>query len=105
MNYRGAVTYTASDRVTLVGELIGRRLGDVGRITEARAPHPTIAGVDTIRLVTEDTSLSTGALVGGAKWNLTGTWILGGHAMVPMTDRGLRSGIVTLFGLEYAFGL
>jgi len=105
MNYRGAVTYTASDRVTLVGELVGRRFGDVGRITEARAPHPTIAGVDTIRLVTEDTSLSTGALVGGAKWNLTGTWILGGHAMVPMTDRGLRSGIVTLFGLEYAFGL
>jgi hypothetical protein len=105
VGYRGALTYTASDRVTLVGELIGRRLGDVGRITEVRAPHPTIAGVDTIRLVTEDTSLSSGAVVAGAKWNVTGTWILGGHAMVPMTDRGLRSGVVTLFGLEYAFGL
>ena len=69
-----------------------------------RAPHPTIIGVDTIRLVTEDTRLSTAAAVLGAKWNVAETWILGGHVMLPVTDRGLRSGIVTLVGLDYAFG-
>ena len=37
--YRGAVCVSASDRVTLVGELVGRRYGDVGRITEVRVPH------------------------------------------------------------------
>jgi hypothetical protein len=102
--YRGAVCFTASNSLTLVGELVGRRLGDVGRLAEARAPHPTIAGVDTIRLISEDTSLSTASLVAGAKLNLTGTWILAGHVMLPATDRGLRSGIVTLIGLDYAFG-
>jgi hypothetical protein len=102
--YRGAVCFTATNHLTLVGELVGRRLGDVGRLAEARAPHPTIAGVDTIRLISEDTSLSTASLVAGAKLNLTGTWILAGHVMLPATDRGLRSGVVTLIGLDYAFG-
>jgi hypothetical protein len=69
-----------------------------------RAPHPTILNVDTIRLVPESTSVSTAAGVIGAKWNVTGTWILAGHVMLPMTERGLRSGAVTLIGLDYAFG-
>ena len=69
-----------------------------------RAPHPTIRNVDTIRLVSQDTSVSTAAAVLGAKWNVTGTWILAGHVMVPVSDRGLRSGVVTLIGLDYAFG-
>lgn len=103
--YRGAVCISASDRVTLVGELVGRRFGDVGRITGVRVPHPTIGNVDTIRLIPEDSSLSTAAVVVGAKWNLNGTWILSGHTQLPITDRGLRSGVVTLIGLDYAFGL
>ena len=103
--YRGAVCFSASDRVTLVGELVGRRYGDVGRITEVRVPHATIGNVDTIRLISEDSSLSTAAVVVGAKWNLNGTWILSGHTQLPIADRGLRSGVVTLFGLDYAFGM
>ena len=103
--YRGAVCFSASDRVTLVGELVGRRYGDVGRITEARVPHATIGNVDTIRMISEDSSLSTAAIVVGAKWNLSGTWILSGHTQLPIADRGLRSGVVTLFGLDYAFGM
>jgi hypothetical protein len=101
--YRGAVNVAASDRLTLVGEFLGRRLADVGQIVEVRAPHPTYAGVETIRLLAEDTSLSTAAAVVGAKWNLTGTWILAGHVMLPVTERGLRSGVVTLVGIDYAF--
>jgi hypothetical protein len=103
--YRGAVCFSVSDRVTLAGELVGRRYGDVGRITDVRGPHATIGNVDTIRLSPEDSSLSTAAVVLGAKWNLNGSWILSGHTQLPITDRGLRSGVVTLIGLDYAFGL
>jgi hypothetical protein len=102
--YRGAVTVSPTQRITLVGELLGRRLGDAGRIIAMRAPHPTILNVDTIRLLPEDTSVSTAAAVFGAKWNITGTWILAGHVSRPVTGRGLRSGTVTLIGLDYAFG-
>ncbi|MEO5822807.1 MAG: hypothetical protein ABIT71_20060 [Vicinamibacteraceae bacterium] len=102
--YRGAVCFNVTEHVTLVGELLGRRFSDSGRIIAMRAPHPTILNVDTIRLVSEDTSLSTAAGVLGAKWNVTGTWILSGHLLLPMSERGLRSGAVTLIGLDYAFG-
>jgi hypothetical protein len=102
--YRGAVTVNPTERITLVGELLGRRLGDAGRIIAMRAPHPTILNVDTIRLVPEDTSVSTASVVFGAKWNVSGTWILAGHVSRPVTESGLRSGMVTLIGLDYAFG-
>jgi hypothetical protein len=101
--YRGAVTLSATERVTVVGEFLGRRLGQAGRILDVRAPHPTIGNVDTIRLLAEETSLTSHAAVVGAKWNLTGSWILAGHTLWPLTERGLRSGVVTLVGLDYAF--
>jgi hypothetical protein len=102
--YRGALTVNPTERITLVGELLGRRLDDAGRIIAMRAPHPTILNVDTIRLLPEDTSVSTASAVFGAKWNVTGTWIVAGHVSRPMTERGLRSGVVALIGLDYAFG-
>jgi hypothetical protein len=102
--YRGAVTFNATDRVMVAGELLGRRLADAGRIITMRAPHPTIRNVDTIRLVPEDTSVTTTAAVFGAKWNVTGTWLLSGHVLLPVSERGLRSGTVTQIGLDYAFG-
>ena len=102
--YRGALCYSASDRVTLIGELVGRRFADAGQITAARIPHPTIAGVDTIRLISEDTSLTSTSAVVGAKWNVARTWILSGHVLLPISEGGLRSGPVTLIGLDYAFG-
>lgn len=101
--YRGAAAVNATERVTIVGELLGRRFGQAGRIVEVRAPHPTIGNVDTIRLLSEETSLTTHAVVVGAKWNVTGSWILAGHTQWPLTERGLRSGVVTLIGLDYAF--
>ena len=49
LTYAGAVTAVAAPRVTLVGELLGRRLRAVGRLVETTLPHPRLAGVDTIQ--------------------------------------------------------
>jgi hypothetical protein len=102
--YRAAICIDPVERITLVGELIGRRVDEAGRITAIRGPHPTIRNVDTIRLVADDSAVSTAAAVFGAKWNVTGTWLVAGHVLLPVSDRGLRSGVVTQIGLDYAFG-
>jgi hypothetical protein len=104
LNYRTAVSFSATPQVTLVGELLGRRLDDIGRVISARLPHPEFVDVDTIRLVTERGSTYGSYAVGGIKWNIGGTWILGGHVSFPLTDRGLKSGIVTVIGVDYAIG-
>jgi hypothetical protein len=104
LQYRGAATAAAWSRVTLVGEIIGRRVADVGPATLVRAPHPTIAGVDTLRLVTESGSTSTVSLVTGAKWNLFGTWLVSGNVFWPLTDNGLKSRPVVVLGVDMALG-
>jgi hypothetical protein len=101
-HYRGGTTFSALPQLTIVGELLGRNL-DVGRITAARAPHPTIANVDTIRLVTTGSSTNTAGALTGVKWNVDGTWILSGSVTWPLADRGLRSGMVAQIGLDYAW--
>lgn len=103
-HYRGALTFSASPHVTLIGEVLGRRIEDVGRVSLERAPHPSISDVDTLRLVTSGASTHTAVAVAGAKWNIAGTWVLSGSVSVPLTARGLRPRATALVGLDYAFG-
>lgn len=100
--YRGSVDYSASPRLTIVGELVGRRLADVGRIITTRTPHPTIAGVDTIRLESDGGSTQLASAVAGVKWNIARTWLLGASLAIPLTDTGLHSHAIAQIGLDYA---
>jgi hypothetical protein len=102
--YGAAVSFSASPRVTLVTEVAGRLIGNVGPLAPSRVAHPTIVGVDTLRLVVTPGSTSTAAIVAGAKWNVFGTWLLAGNVSIPATQRGLRSRFITRIGLDYAFG-
>jgi hypothetical protein len=103
-HYRGAFTANASRHVTLVAELIGAHVDEAGSIGLARVPHPTISGVDTLRLLPEDRGSQTAQAVLGAKWNVARTWLLGVHATMPITDRGLRAAPALVIGLEYSAG-
>jgi hypothetical protein len=102
-SYRGAVTLSALPQLTVIGEILGRRIADVGSLAEEQAPHPSIAGVVTTRLVTTGESVNTATFVAGMKWNVTDTWLLHFNVSMPLTQRGLRSDIVTLVGLDYSF--
>jgi hypothetical protein len=103
--YRVAASFSPSPRVTTVGELLGRHIAGVGAVTEVRSPHPTLQGVETLRLETIGTGTNTLGIVAGVKWNLGGTWLLNANTSWPLTDRGLRSGVVTRIGIDYALGL
>jgi hypothetical protein len=102
-DYRAAVTVGVLPQLTLIGELLGRRISDVGRLVEEQVPHPLLAGVETLRLVTTDEGVNTAALVLGTKWNLRNTWLLNLNLSIPLTQAGLRSDVLMLFGLDYAF--
>lgn len=70
----------------------------------ATPAHPTIGNVDTMRPIADGTSVSTMTAIADARWYPGDTWILSGHGAVPLTDRGLRSGVVALVGVDYALG-
>jgi hypothetical protein len=104
VDYRGAVTMSPVPQLTLVGELLGRRIADLGSLAEDRVPHPLLAGVDTIRLISTGENVNTAAVVLGTKWNVNGTWLASVNVSVPITDSGLRSDALLVFGVDYAFG-
>jgi Putative MetA-pathway of phenol degradation len=103
IDYRGAVTMSPVPQLTLVGELLGRRIADVGSLVEERVPHPLLAGIDTIRLTSTGQSVNTAVFVVGTKWNVSDTWLANFNLSVPLTSRGLRSDVLLVFGVDYAF--
>jgi len=104
LSYGGAAALAAGPRVTLTAELLGRWIDAPSGIVPIAAPHPTLAGVQTIRLLPGSDHLSTVTLVPGLKWNATGTWVVVANVGVPLTSRGLTSRLAPFVGLDYAFG-
>ncbi|MGH9345665.1 MAG: hypothetical protein ACRD26_00225 [Vicinamibacterales bacterium] len=102
-SYSGAVAVAATPQVTIVGEVLARRIAGVQRISEVIAPHPRIAGVDTLRLIPSGEDQTTAFAVAGFKWNVGGTWLLHGNVLVPMTESGLTAKFTPTVALDYSF--
>lgn len=101
--WAGAASIAAHPRVTISGEVIGRHVSALHDVSLASAPHPTISGVDTLRLVAGADGTTLASAVAGVKWNVGGTLVVGGHLVFPLVKHGLTSPLTPTFGLEYAF--
>ncbi|MCU1381404.1 MAG: hypothetical protein JWL71_101 [Acidobacteria bacterium] len=104
LTYGGAVGFAASGRVSLVGELLGRWINSPGHIVPVTAAHPSLSGVETIRLTPDASTLHLVTLVPGVKWNLTDTWVLAANVSIPLTTGGLTAPFTPFVGLDYALG-
>jgi Putative MetA-pathway of phenol degradation len=101
--YGGAVTVLGTSRLTLVGEIAGRRLSSAGRLTETTEPHPSLAGVETIRLTSVDRATERVAGVFGFKWNIAATLLFSANVVKPLTSAGLNARWISTFALDYSF--
>lgn len=98
----GAVTVVVTPRVTLVGELMARRLSDLHRASQVYEPHSTIAGIESMRWVADPTStVAIGYAVAGVKWNVTGAVLVGANLLFRLTDGGLRARVTPALTLDY----
>jgi hypothetical protein len=100
-----ATTFAAGSRVTLVGELIGRKLFELSYVQDVYQPHPLMPGVETMRWLTADRGFTTTLIATGAKWNVGGSWLLNTNLLIRVTDGGLRSRVTPAVSLDYDFGL
>ena len=102
--FAGAGSYAVTPRVTLSGELLVRRVAELREVGLVRAPHPTIAGVDTIRFSTlGDSGTTLANAIAGLKWNVGTTLVIGGHVAIPLRKRGLTAPFTPTVALEFAF--
>ena len=101
--FAGALSLAVQPRVTISAELYGRYVSELRDIALSAEPHPTIIGVDTLRLSAGPSGTTLLTALTGIKWNVTGTLVLGGHVAWPMAERGLTAAITPTVTLEYAF--
>jgi hypothetical protein len=104
LGYGAALTVAAAPRFTIIGELVGRRIEGLGRLSSTTVAHPRLVGVDTIRLTGTDETADRIVAVGGFKWNVTGTWLVTANILRPLTDVGLTASWVPTVTFDYSFG-
>jgi hypothetical protein len=104
LSYGGGVSVSPAPRLTLVGELMLRKLAGVQGITPVAAPNPRIAGVDTTRLVPSGEDEMTGFTAFGFKWNVASGWLVQTHVLVPVSSNGLTARVTPAFAIDYSFG-
>jgi hypothetical protein len=100
--FAGALAFSPAPRLTLSGELLVRRLASVHAIESLTLPHPSIAGVDTLRLVPGTAATTVSVAIAGFKWNVTDTWLLNASVATWIGDNGLTARWVPMVGLEYS---
>jgi hypothetical protein len=102
--WSGAVTVAARLRLTLVGEIMGRRLSDLHRVSDVYSPHPVLAGVETMRWLPTDAGVHTVFLVTGFKWNVGESTLLNVQVLSRLTDAGLRARFTPTLAVDYGVG-
>jgi hypothetical protein len=98
----GAMTVAVHPRATLVTEVMRRQVSALRGFELASAPHPSVNGVDTLRLVVglDNSALMTAAT--GVKWNVSDTIVLSGQILWALNQRGLTAPATPTIALEYA---
>ena len=104
VSYGGALAFAAGSRVTVSGELFGRLIQGGGHVITVASPHPTLVGVETLRLTSDGSDLHLVTFVPGVKWNLSDTWVLAANLSVPITSGGLTTKLTPFVALDFAIG-
>ena len=99
----GAASVAVHPRLTVTAEISSRHVSELRDFVLSSAPHPTIRGVDTLRLLAGPTATTLVTAVTGMKWNLSDTLVLGGHLLWSIRDRGLTAPFAPTVTFEYAF--
>jgi hypothetical protein len=102
VSYGGAITAAPLEHLTMTAEIVGRWIDSPGTLKLASAPHPTLSGVRTSRVVPGSPELHAISVVPGFKWNVGRTWVLLGSAAIPLTRDGLTSRISPFLALDYS---
>jgi hypothetical protein len=99
----GAVSVALTSRVSASGEVLVRRLLDLERVAFVSAPHPLIAGVDTLRLAPGSSTTVLSNAVTGLKWNVRSTWVVSGQCQWRLGKGGLTAAVAPSLSVDYLF--
>jgi hypothetical protein len=104
LNYNAASTFAIAQHVTLVGEVLGRRVTNLAKVVPVYEPHPLVPDVTTMRWMPEGTATNMVLLLAGFKVNVAQGWLLNANVTFRPTQGGLSGRVVPGVALDYSFG-
>lgn len=104
IDYSGAFTVVANNRLTIITELLGRRLASSDRLIDVVEPHPSLAGVETIRLSAIEEATNRLQLAAGLRWNVASRLLFSLNVLRPLTTAGLNARWMTTASFDYTLG-
>jgi hypothetical protein len=103
LEYGGAVTVAAHPAFTVAFELLSQQRGAAGEVTTVVEPHPTLVGVDTVRLTALEDERPRTIATFGFKWNVASTWLVAFNVSRALTSAGLTGGWAPAVTVDYSF--
>jgi hypothetical protein len=104
VEYAGGLTIAAHGRFTLMTELMGGQTASGGRLVDVVESHPSLAGVETIRLSSTPQATTRLQVATGFRWNVATTWLLSVNVLRPLTTAGLNARWMTSVVFDYTLG-
>lgn len=98
-----ATTFAATDRITVVGELMSRYLSGLTRVEDVYQSYRGAAGVETMAWIPVEEGLNVTSVVLGAKWNVVGNLLLNSSVLIRLNDSGLRARVTPSIALDFDF--
>ena len=105
IDWSGSATLAAGPRVTLVGEILGRRVLDTHPLELVWQPHSTTRALETLRWRVSDRGFTATLLATGARWHVAGPWLLNANVLINVASSGMRAQLTPGVSLDYHFEL
>lgn len=99
----GAAALAVHPRVSVTAEVLARNISELRPLERSAQPHPTIAGVETIRIIGGEPGRTIAGGIVGLKWNPAGTVVIGGNVRWSFTAAGLTAPLTPAIAIEYGF--
>jgi hypothetical protein len=112
LNYAVGMEFVVEPRVTVIADLVGRNLRDVGRLDLVSktfqyqpqgTPAPPVASMDFLEFQPRAGNLNLLYGTAGVKVNPKGNILISASVLFPLTDSGLKNRLTTIIGMDYAF--
>lgn len=101
----GGFEFEASPKVTLLTDLLFRKILGGGQVRVQDVPvPPELTGISSLTMaVATDKGIQKLTLAPGLKWNLKGSFVFSGNALISLKDNGLHDMFTPVVGIDWTF--
>jgi Putative MetA-pathway of phenol degradation len=103
MKYAGGIEVNVNPRLTLLADLVGRRVFGGGRLGYQPVIFMAEVPVSTDLLAALPGGLNIVSAAPGFKWNVGGNALFSASVLVTLVNKGLRANVTPVVGIDWTF--